>query len=156
MYVHCGFTLHWSVQSLPLLSLTSLPSTTHFQHLSIHILIFSTFMSYVMLYYWCSIILFYFHSSPKFQGSSLLQTCSTSEFVYDHACFCAYVYPLDLSFHEGEKTCGLCVCEPGLLFITWCPPNASIYPQTTCHYSLWLSNSSLCMYTTFSQSINQL
>jgi hypothetical protein len=27
----------------------------------------------------------------------LLQTCSTYEFVHDHACFCVYVYLLDLS-----------------------------------------------------------
>jgi hypothetical protein len=46
----------------------------------------------------------------------LLQTCSTYEFVYDHACFCVYVYLLDLSSMNREKTCGFCVSESGLLF----------------------------------------
>jgi hypothetical protein len=41
-------------------------------------------------YCWCSVILFSF---PKFCRVVLLfQTCSTSEFVCDHAFFCVYVY----------------------------------------------------------------
>jgi hypothetical protein len=32
MYAHCGYTLLWSVQSLPLLSLTPLPPTLHFSN----------------------------------------------------------------------------------------------------------------------------
>jgi hypothetical protein len=32
-------------------------------------------------------------SFPEFHRVvALLQTCSTSEFVHDHACFCVYVY----------------------------------------------------------------
>jgi hypothetical protein len=35
----------------------------------------------------------FFPSFPKFHRVvPLLQTCSTSEFVYDHACFCVNVY----------------------------------------------------------------
>jgi hypothetical protein len=30
-----------------------------------------------------------------------------------------------------------------LLHLIWCPPIASIYLQTTCHYSLWLSKTPL-------------
>jgi hypothetical protein len=52
-------------------------------------------------------------------------------------------------FHEWEKTCGLCLSEPGLLHLIWCPPIASIYFPTTCHYSLWLSKTLLCVYTNF-------
>jgi hypothetical protein len=32
----------------------------------------------------------------------------------------------------------------------------SIYLQMACHYSLWLSNTPLCIYATFSRSIHQL
>jgi hypothetical protein len=61
---------------------------------------------------------------------------------HDHACFCVC-----LSFgsivHIGEKTCGLCVSEPGLLHLTLCPPIVSISLQTTCNYSLWASDTLL-------------
>jgi hypothetical protein len=69
-----------------------------FQQFSIHILISSTFTSYVLWYYWCSTILFSFPSFPEFHRViPLFQTCSTSEFVCGHACFCPYVYLFDLS-----------------------------------------------------------
>jgi hypothetical protein len=42
-------------------------------------------------------------------------------------------------FYVWEKICGLCLSEPGLLHLTWCSSITSIYLQTTCHYSLWLS-----------------
>jgi hypothetical protein len=46
-----------------------------------------------------------------------------------------------------EKTCRLCLSEPGLLHLAWCPPIASIYLQTKrCQSSLWLSNCYLFMY----------
>jgi hypothetical protein len=97
-----------------------------------------------MWYYWSSIIFFSFPFFPEFHRVvPLLQICSISEFVYDHACF-------------WEKTCSFCVSEPGLLQLTWCPPIPSIYLQTTCHYSLWLSNTPLCIYTTISWSIHQM
>jgi hypothetical protein len=71
--------------------------TPHFQQLSIYLLISSTLTSYVLQNYWCSIFLFSFPSfSKSHKVVPLLQTHSTSEFVYDHACFCAYVCLLDL------------------------------------------------------------
>jgi hypothetical protein len=66
-----------------------------------------------------------------------------------------YMFIIGTIFHIWEKTCGFCVSEPGLLHLT-CLPIASIYLQTTCHYSLWLSNISLCIYTIISSSIHQL
>jgi hypothetical protein len=64
-----------------------------FQQLSEHTLISFTFPSCVLQYYWCSIILFFLSSFPEFHSvDSLLQTCSTSEFVYDCACFCVYMF----------------------------------------------------------------
>jgi hypothetical protein len=50
-------------------------------------------------------------------------------------------------FHVWEKTCGLCVSEPGLLHLPWCPPITSIYLQTAlCLFSLWLNKTPLCVY----------
>jgi hypothetical protein len=43
MYPCCEYTLLWSSQPLPLLSLTLLLANPHFQQVSIHILIFSTY-----------------------------------------------------------------------------------------------------------------
>jgi hypothetical protein len=59
-------------------------------------------------------------------------------------------------FHVWEKTHGLCLSEPGLLHLTRCPPVASIHLQTTCHCSLRLKETPLCIWTTFSWSIHQL
>jgi hypothetical protein len=44
MYLHCECTLLWSVQLLPLLSLTLLPPTPIFQQLSVHILMSSIYV----------------------------------------------------------------------------------------------------------------
>jgi hypothetical protein len=49
-------------------------------------------------------------------------------------------------FHVSEKTCSLS-SGAGSLHFMLCPPVASIYLQTTCHYSLWLNKTLLCMYT---------
>jgi hypothetical protein len=47
---------------------------------------------------------FPFPLSPKFHRVVLLlQACSTSEFTYDHACFCVHVYLLDLSSMYERK-----------------------------------------------------
>jgi hypothetical protein len=79
---------HFHCSPLPLYPLPS-----HFQQLSVHILTSSTFTSYVLQYCWCSIFLFSFPSSSGFHRVvPPLQTCSTSEFVCDHACFCGYIY----------------------------------------------------------------
>jgi hypothetical protein len=67
-----------------------------------------------------------------------------------------YTFIFGSIFYVWEKTSSLCLSEPGWLHSTWCPPIASIYCQTTCHYSLWLSNTPLCIYTTFCRSIHQL
>jgi hypothetical protein len=56
------------------------------------------FMLLLMLYHSLS-----FSSFPEFHRAvPLLQTCSTSEFVYD-VCFCVYVYLLDLSSTHERK-----------------------------------------------------
>jgi hypothetical protein len=98
-----------------------------FQPLSIHILIFPTFTSYVMWYYWCSIIFPSFPSFSEFQRVvPLLQMSSTYEFIYDHFCCCVCL-SFGSIFHIWEKTCDHCLFEPGLLHLTWCPPIVCIY-----------------------------
>jgi hypothetical protein len=150
MYALCECTLLWSIQLLPLLSLTLLHPIPTFQQLSIHTLISSAFTYYVMQYYWCYIILFSFPSFPEFHRVlPLLQACSTSEFVDDQACF-VYIFVFGSIFHIWKKTCGFCVSDLGLLHLIWCLLFASIYLQTTCHYSLWLTNTPLCIYVTIS------
>jgi hypothetical protein len=48
-------------------------------------------LSYAILLMLCHSL--FLSSFPKFHRVvPLLQTCSTSEFVYDHVCFCIYVY----------------------------------------------------------------
>jgi hypothetical protein len=130
----CGYVLLWSVQPLPLLSLPLYLLPPHFQKLSIHILI--SFTSYVLQYYWCYIILFSFPSFTKFWSSSTITKCSTSEFVYIMLVLCICL-SFGFIFHVWKKTCSLCVFEPGLLHLTWCPLISSIYLQTTCHYSFY-------------------
>jgi hypothetical protein len=36
-----------------------------------------------------------------------------------------------------------------LAYLTWCPPVASMYYHTTCHYSSWLSKTPLCILHNF-------
>jgi hypothetical protein len=74
-----SITLPYPFTSHPLTSFN-----THPYILYIHVL------CYVIL---LITILFSFPSFPEFHGVvPLLRTCSTSEFVYDHVCFCVYVY----------------------------------------------------------------
>jgi hypothetical protein len=56
-----------------------------------------------------------------------------------------YMFIFGSVFHVWEKTCGLCVSQPGLLHLTWYPQIVSIHLQTPCHYSLWLSKTPLCI-----------
>jgi hypothetical protein len=100
---------------------------------------------YILWYCWCFIILFSLPSFPKFHRIVLvLQICSTSEFVCDHVCF-VYMFIFGSIFCRWEKTCSLCLSEPGLLHLK-CPAVASIYLQTTWCHSLWLSKTPLYMY----------
>jgi hypothetical protein len=148
MYAHCGHTLLCSIQLLPLLSLTLLLLTPIFQQLPIHILLSSTFTCY----YWCSNVLFSFPSFPRFHRVvPLLQNIlhlSLYMLVF------MYMFIFISTFHLLEKMCFLCFWA-WLTSLTRCHV-APIYLQATCHYSLWPSNTPLCMYTTFSWSILQL
>jgi hypothetical protein len=84
-----------------------------FQQLSIHILISSTFTSYGIWNYRCSITLFSFLSFPEVHRVvAPLQTFSTIEFAYDLICFCVQ-FIFGSIFHVWEKTCIFCVSDPG-------------------------------------------
>jgi hypothetical protein len=145
-------TLLWSVQYLPLLSLTSLPPITPF---------FKAFKThpYILNLHICDITDALSFSFPFPHSLSSIEHC------YKHVLhlslymiMLAFVYTFIFGsiFHIWERTCSFSVSDPGLLHLTWCPPVASIYLQTTCHYSVWLSNTPLCICTTISWSIYQL
>jgi hypothetical protein len=126
MYAHCGYTLLWSAQPLPLLSLTLYLLHPSFQQLSIHIPISSTFTD-AMFYNITDALSFSF---PFPLSLSPIEKSHCYTHVLHWVCIwsclflCLYVYLLDLC-SRYERKCGLCVCEPGLLHLTWCPPTAS-------------------------------
>jgi hypothetical protein len=95
-----------------------------------------------MWYNCCSIVLFSFPSFPEFHRVvPLLQTCSNSEFVYNHACFCVYVYLWIYLPCTKENIWLLCFWS-WLTSLNMMSSNC-IYPQTIGHYSLWQSNTPL-------------
>jgi hypothetical protein len=98
------------------------------------------------MYFDISSILFSFPSYPELHRLvSLLQTCSVYKCVCDHICFYVYVCLLDL-FSTYERKHVAFLFEPDLLHLTWCPPIAFIYLQTTwCHSSLWLNKIPFCV-----------
>jgi hypothetical protein len=156
MHAHCGCALLWSIQRLPLLSLTPLLPTPHFSRYFNTHPISSTCTSYVMRYYWCSIILFSFPSFSEFHiVVTLLQTCLHLG-LYTIMLVFAYMFIFGSTLRIWEKAFSLCLSEPHLFHLTWCPPVAFIFLQTTCHYSLWFSNTPLCIYTKISWPIHQL
>jgi hypothetical protein len=123
---------------------------------SINILISFTFTSYVMLYYWCSILLFSFPSFLTFHRVvPLLQTCSTSEFVYDRACFCIYFYLWIYLPHMRENIQFLCFWA-WFTSLNMMSSNCIHLPSNYMSLFLRLSNTPLCIYTTFSWLIHQL
>jgi hypothetical protein len=107
---------------------------------------------HVLWYCWFPITLFSFTSFPKFHR--VVHYCKRV-FIWS-CCFCVCL-SFGSIFHVWEKTCGLCLSEPSLLHLPWCLPTASTYlPTTCCYHSLWLSHTTLCIYSTFSWSIHLL
>jgi hypothetical protein len=107
MYIHCGCALFWFVQSLWILSITCLPHTTT----TLPPPRFSTSLyplpSYLMVCNITDALSLYFPFHDYHTVVPLLQTCSTSEFVYDHACF-VYVYLWIYLPHTRENMHLLC------------------------------------------------
>jgi hypothetical protein len=157
MYSCCEYTLLWLVQPLsccPLPLPTHSPFLSSFQYTSSYAL--PSQMLYIMIY-WCSTILLSF---PFFPSS--IEQFHCYEHVL-HLSLCrimlvfVHMFIFGSIFHIWEKTYGLCLSEPGLLHLMWCPPFASIYLQTTwCHSFLWLDTTALYIRITFSWSIHQL
>jgi hypothetical protein len=133
-----------------------LPPTLHFQQLSIHILVSSTFTDVMFYNTVDTITLFSFPPSPSStqQFHCHRHVLHLSLYVIMFVFVCMFIF--GSIFHIWEKICDVCLSEPGLLHLTWCPPIASIYLHTPCHYSLWLSKTPLRIYITFSWSIHQL
>jgi hypothetical protein len=121
-----------------------------FQLLSMHILIAFTFTSYVILYYWYSIIFFSFPSFPWVPQSfhCYKHVLNLSLYMIMFVFVCMIIF--GSIFHIEDKTCRFCISDPGLPHLAWFSPIASIYLQITYHYSLCLSNTQLCIYTTIS------
>jgi hypothetical protein len=106
-----------------------------FQQLSIDIHI----SCYVM--YWCASILFPPSLSSTQQFHCHRHVLHLSLYVIMFVFVCMFIF--GSIFHIWEKICDVCLSEPGLLHLTWCPPIASIYLHTPCHYSLWLNKTPL-------------
>jgi hypothetical protein len=102
MYPLCEYSLFWSVQLLPLLSLTPSLPPPYSKDFNTYCCILYLHRCNVFLH--CSIILFSFPTSPEFHRVvPVWQTCSTYEFVYEHVWFCIYVYLSDLSSTYERK-----------------------------------------------------
>jgi hypothetical protein len=141
LYPYWEYTLLWSIQPLHCSPLP--PPTSHFQQLSIHILISCTFTD-VMFYNTVDTLSssFPFPSFPEFHSVVLLlQTWSTYIFICDHVCICLSFGSI---FHIGENVAFIFLM---FFHLTSCPPTASIDLQTTwCHSSLRLGKSHIYRY----------
>jgi hypothetical protein len=123
------FSQFYPLHYIPLAFPSHSPS---FQQLWTHILRSSTFTKVMFL--------LSLPSFPNFHSViPLLQTCSTYMFVHDHVFLCICL-SFGSIFHIWEKICCLYLSEPDFIHLTWYPPIASIYLQTTWfHSSLGLS-----------------
>jgi hypothetical protein len=158
MYSYCDCTyfglfilFHYSPLSLS-------PRPLFFQQISIHIVISATFtdvMFAILLVLYLFLLLYLFPWVP--QSSSTITDLFYKElFIWSCLVLCMCLSFVSI-FHIWEKTCGLCVSEPGLLHLTWYSPIASIYLRTTwLHSSLWPGKTPWYIYITFSWSIHQL
>jgi hypothetical protein len=103
--LHCGCTLLWPIQPLPLLSLTPLPHLRHFSTaFSTRPYILDLHRCYVLWYYWGCGILLSLPSFPEFRRAGLLlQTHSTYTLVCGHVWFlCMFTFWIYLP-HMGEN-----------------------------------------------------
>jgi hypothetical protein len=128
MSPHCMYTLHRSIQSFPLLSLTPSPFIPRFSTaFNIYPYFLYLHKCYVLWYFWCSIVLLLLPSFPKFQSSSTIinmlyiWVCVWSCLFL---CICLFFGSI---FQIWEKTCGLCLSESGLPYLTWCLPNSFLF-----------------------------
>jgi hypothetical protein len=133
---------HYSPLPLYLPPPFSTAFNTHPYILYLHILCFM-----ILLMHYHSLFLSLFPQDP--QSSSTIVNM-----VYVWVCIWSFLFLcICLSFGTiFHKTCGLCVSEPGLLHLTWCPPTAT--NNIIVIYS-WVITS-LCIYSTFSWSTHQL
>jgi hypothetical protein len=130
----------------PLLFYLSPPIFNGFHYISLYPL--PTRMSFFIL-------LMFYHS---FFLSLLSESSSTiTNMFYIWVCiWSCLILCICLSFnsvfHVWEKTCSLCIAEPGLLHLTWYSP-LTFQPHVILSYG-WIKL--LCIYTTISWPIHQL
>jgi hypothetical protein len=148
-------------QCLPAVSICILVPSTHsitfpyhlppnppffkgFQYLSLYPLPSHVFCFTILLMLYHSLFFSYFlkvpYTSSIIKNMFYIQVCIWSCLVLGVCLSFASI------FHPPEKTWLICLFEPGLLHYTWCPPVASTYLQTTCHYFLWLSKTPFYIY----------
>jgi hypothetical protein len=151
MYAHCGYSLLWSVHPLPVSPFPFKLPPPIFQQLSIHVIVSSTFTSYVVL-------LMLHHSFPFSLSPSSVESFHCYKHVLHLSLYMimlvsVYMFIFGSIFHIWEKSCGLCLSEPGLLHLKWCPPCfvfifTSIFSSI---HSLWFlhafTNSRICSFT---------
>jgi hypothetical protein len=137
--------------SLPYPFASHHPFFNRFQYTSFYPL--PSHLILLIQYYWCCIILFSFPSLPEFQKVS--STITSMFYIWACIWSCLFLC-IWLSLGISSTYESFCVSDPGLCHATWCSPVTPIYFQITCHYSLWWSNTPLCLYSTFSWSIHQL
>jgi hypothetical protein len=151
MYLHCGSPSLWSIESLPLLSLTALPV----QQLSAHILTSSTFtdhmfynitdaLSFSFLFPLSPTSIEQFHCYKDVLHLSLYMIM----FVF------VYMFIFWICLPHIEKKHSLCLSVPGSLNMM--SSNCIHLPSNHMSLFLWLTNTPLCIYTTISWSIHQL
>jgi hypothetical protein len=108
--------------------------------------LYYTFLSFPLILY-CSTVFSMFcsytdvthfniiHSLQVF-SSFLPPLASFSLLQQSHVCV---IY--GSNFHMWEKTCNLCLSDPGLLHLAWCSPFPPIHLQMTeFHSSLWMNS----------------
>jgi hypothetical protein len=124
------------------------PFFNNFQYTSLKPLPTQMLYFMILLMFYHSLFLSFF---PHVPGSSFTIANMFYLWVSIWSClFLCICLSFGSVFHLWEKTSGLCLSEFGLLHLIWCPPIASIYLQTTCHYSLWLSkDSAVYIYNNF-------
>jgi hypothetical protein len=139
-----------SVQSLRILSLTLLTTNPHFST------VFNThpYIFYLHILWYAILLMLYYSLFPSLLPRVPKSSSSVTNKFYNWVCIWSCLFwftrlPLDLSSMCDRKHASFVY-----LILAWYPPIASIYLQTSCHYSLWLCSTPLWICITISWSIH--
>jgi hypothetical protein len=95
---------------------------------------------------------FPFPPPPSPFKQPLLLTCSLYMYIYNRVCICVYIYLLNLSSIYERKSNAFVFLT---LAISLNTVHSSLLANITISFFFWLSNTQLCISTTFSYSIDQ-